>query len=230
MASTAMGSSAPHTTRERGRVALDGTGEARLVPPPLLDVADEAGQQQVAVEVGDHRPLGGELVGRRPRLAGLKVAATPAVTVRRSSGASSGSRSVGQLEEEALPGAELGQLDVDAAVGHHRSVISTVPAALELAGQQLPADGVAHVVGQQGQPVHAQRSRRRPWRCRPGGRRCRRGPACRTGRSRACRRAAPGDRRPGGRPPGGSRTTRSGTRGGRAGAGRCSAPRRARRR
>ena len=63
MAGTAMGSSWPHTTASGDGWRSMAPVKRASLPPSLLDVADEAREQQVAVEVGDHLPLGGELVG-----------------------------------------------------------------------------------------------------------------------------------------------------------------------
>ncbi len=154
MAGTAMGSSRPHTTAKRRGVALDGPGEPVLVSPPLLDVADEPGQELLAV-------TGAAIISHwaadssgSTTVAGLKVASTPAITVSRSSGVSSDSRWSGSPSSTQLARTELGQLDVDAAVGQGPVGDLHVPFPFEVAGQELAADRVPHVMGQQAEPVH----------------------------------------------------------------------------
>ena len=64
---------------------------------------------------------------------------------------------VGQPEQELLAVGEVGLVDVDAAVGDDPPRHLDGPGALGAPGQQLAADGVAHVVGEQGQAIDPQR-------------------------------------------------------------------------
>ena len=63
---------------------------------------------------------------------------------------------VGQAEEELLPVGQMGLLDVDAAVGEDPPDDLDRPGPLGPAGQQLAPDGVADVVGEEGEAGEAQ--------------------------------------------------------------------------
>ena len=57
-----------------------------------------------------------------------------------------GQRLIGQREQELLPVGELHEIHVDGAVGDHTSRHVETERAVDLAGEDLPADRVAHVV------------------------------------------------------------------------------------
>ena len=63
---------------------------------------------------------------------------------------------VGEAEQQLLAVGQVGLLDVDAPVGHDAARHLHRPGALRAAGEQLATDGVAHVVGEQGQPFDAE--------------------------------------------------------------------------
>ena len=72
-------------------------------------------------------------------------------------GTPSGRQLVGQAEQQLLAVAQMGLLDVDAAVGHDAVDDLDRPGALGSAGEELAADGVAHVVREQIEAVDAER-------------------------------------------------------------------------
>ena len=135
---------------------LDRARVPTLVAPPFLDVADEPREEAVPVAVCDELPLGGELVvgdGRRSaeRRRQARLHRRPVERgIRRH-------HLVGQREQELLARAEMGHLDVDAAVGQHPARHVDRPRAVELPGQQLTPDGVTHVVAEERQLLDTQR-------------------------------------------------------------------------
>ena len=100
------------------------------------------------------RPLRVELllVGLAVRRERAGQAATERVTVV---GTDDVVALVGQRQQELLARRELGHLDVDRAVGEHPALDREAERAVEVAGQHLAAHGVAHVVGEQRDPVDA---------------------------------------------------------------------------
>ena len=89
-------------------------------------------------------------------VAGLNVSRRLRVIDAASIGIALGQPLVGQPEQQLLTVGQVGLLDVDAPVGQTRCVDLDRPGALGPAGQQLAADGVAHVVGEQGEAVDAE--------------------------------------------------------------------------
>ena len=87
---------------------------------------------------------------------GLNVAVNPAMTVWRTEGGVFGQAAVGEIEKEALSLAQSDQRHVDASVGQRAVGDRDIPGAVQMASQQLTADGVAHVVGEEAQPVHTE--------------------------------------------------------------------------
>ncbi len=71
-------------------------------------------------------------------------------------GTPSGSNSSGRLKQQLLAVGEVSLLDVDAPVGDHPARHLHRPGPLGAAGEQLAADRVAHVVGEQRQTVDSQ--------------------------------------------------------------------------
>ena len=64
---------------------------------------------------------------------------------------------VGQAEQELLAVGQMGLVDVDAAVGEDAPGHLDRPRPLGAPGQELAADGVTHVVGEQGQAIDPER-------------------------------------------------------------------------
>ena len=195
---------------------LDRTGVAVLVAAALLDVADEARQDQVAVVARDELRVRGELLVAHRRLRAERARDTglhrglvdePGLEPR-----------VGEAEEQLLARGQVRHLDVDAAVGQHPLRDVDRPVAVDVAGEELAADGVAHVVGEQRELAQAELGGERGRRCRPARRACTRCRAWRRSRSRGSRAGRPAGARAGRRARDGSRTTRSGSRGGSAAA------------
>ena len=58
-------------------------------------------------------------------------------------------RFVGQRQQQLLAGGELGQVEVDRPVGEHPAAHGEAELAVEVAGEQLAGDAVAHVVAEQ---------------------------------------------------------------------------------
>ena len=68
---------------------------------------------------------------------------------------------VGEAEQHLLAVGQMSLLDVDAAVGQHPTSDLDGPCPLLASGQQLTADGVTHVMGQQRETLDAERSHER---------------------------------------------------------------------
>ena len=212
-----------YPTRRSGATGGRATGGVNrvLVPPALLDVAGQPGQEALAALGGDQRPLGVELVVVRRRPPGRRWRpARPArrpgrgrPAARRSSGRASSSRWPSLRWTRSMNTVPL----VSDPVGH-----LDVPGPLELAGQELAPDGVADVVGEQPEPVDAQVGEQGHGHVGLAGQPVGAVGLGRQAEARGSRTGPPGGGRPGRRPPGGSRTTRWGSRGARAAA----APRR----
>ena len=128
-------------------------------------------------------------------------------------------RLVGQRQEQLLAGGELRQVEVDRPVGEHAAAHREAELAVEVAGEQLAGDAVAHVVAEQVDLGRARARRRRPRSCRrrrgsrSGGR------ACPTARSRRSRAGSPAAAPPARRARTRSRRSWWGSRGARAAAG-----------
>ena len=169
MPATAIGSSGPHTTCSGEGCVSIAPVKRRSFGPALLDVADRSGAARRRRRRGTRarRAAGHVDAG----VAGASVAARLAAS---SSGpAPSGRDLVGQRQQQLLAVGELGHLDVDAAVGHDATGRPRRPTSPRgCRAQQLAADGVAHVVGQQGEPVEARARRPRPRRRRPAAPSC----------------------------------------------------------
>jgi MFS family permease len=132
--------------RERGGVALDRSRPAALVIATLVDVPDQTRQQQVAAVVEDEvrrrldvllRHVGS---GRERAAQGLDQRVAPQ---------SFGKSFVGEPEQQLLAVGELGHVDVDGAVGEDAPAHLEGERPIEAARQDLPANGVTHVVGDQ---------------------------------------------------------------------------------
>ena len=95
-------------------------------------------------------PVGGECDVRAERLT------QAAGQRRRGDGRVGRQLLVGEAEEELLPIGQMGLLYVDAAVGDDTPGDLDRPGPLGAAGQQLATDGVADIVGEQGEAADAQ--------------------------------------------------------------------------
>jgi pimeloyl-ACP methyl ester carboxylesterase len=132
--------------RQRGRVLLDRAGPTAFVLATLLDVADRARHQTIAAvpedELGGHLEVvvGDDGAGseRASERADERVASEPV-----------GQPLVGQREQELLPVGEVGHVDVDGAVREDAARHLEREGPVEAAGEELSADRVAHVVGEQ---------------------------------------------------------------------------------
>lgn len=148
---------APHDT-ERRRVLLDRAREPFLFGPAVFDVADRASQQRVAVVVGGERPLRVEFFVARGVFGGERQGQAGAEPVARVEPEFRDIHPrVVEAEQKLLARRELRHLDVDAAVRQQPLRDCERQLAVEVAGEKLAADRVAHVVGHEPEPVAAHR-------------------------------------------------------------------------
>ena len=125
---------------------LDRAGPTAFVLPALLDVANRARQQTIAAVPED------ELGARLDVVIGHHGAGRERASERVDERVASeplGQPLVGQREQEQLPVGEVGHVDVYGAVRQDPARHLEREGPVEAAGEELPADRVAHVVGEQ---------------------------------------------------------------------------------